>query len=265
MFRQLKSIPIASFRAVLDLYQYRHITNACALSYTTLLSIIPLLSVIIYTGSLSNYFADLNSLARSYAAQNLLPSANDKVLYYLDILTTQANLAPTLSFAFLFVTAILLLMSIDTTMSVVWENRRRKRKWLHFLFYLTGIIAIPTIIATGSLLSTFIDFIFSSLPLISVFKFAIPWVINSLMLSILYYITAARTLSYRNIFIGSVFASILLELVKFLFTLYVTHLANYQTIYGALAIIPIFLLWIFIFWTTIIYGALVAKNCLTSP
>lgn len=256
----LKRVSIACFRSLCDLYEYRHMTNACSLAYTTLLSIIPLLSVIIYTGSLSNYFEALNALAKDYAAHYLLPAANDKVIYYLDVLSHQANLAPTFSFLFLLVTAIFLIMSVDSTLGVVWENKRRKKQLLRLFIYFFVIFAIPAIIALGAMISMLIDVMFNSLPWIGMLRFTVPLLINSIMLSILYLVTASNHIRYSALFTGSVVASVLLEVIKILFTVYVTELANYQTIYGALSIIPIFLLWLFIFWTTIIYGALVAKR-----
>lgn len=249
--RYLKAIA----NGFLDLFHKNHLTNACSLAYATLLSIIPLVSVLIYTSSLSKHFMQISLLAKNYASKTLLPASSNKIIGYLDVLSHNATQVPTISFIFLLVTAWLLMMSIDSTMKAVWEKQAKQFSPIRYCLYFIAIFAIPPVIAVGSLLSSlFLQILDSSM------QMYIPWLINTLMLAFFYFITANRTIQIKNILICSLLTAGLLEVIKFAFTLYVTNYSSYQTIYGTLAVIPVFLLWVYLLWTVIIYGALVIKQ-----
>lgn len=260
LIKLCKDYAKAAISAGQNLFTKHHVTNACSLAYTTLLSIIPLISIMIYAASFSPRFAELSLYAKKYATKTLLPESNTTVIDHLDALSQQATHIPASSFLFLFITAVLLMKSIDSTMTMAWQIRHRNPGILKLSIYVLSIFAIPLIIALGSIISATVALAFDSIPFLSTPTLLLPLIIDSIMLAALYGATSSRNIKARHIIIGSVLTAILLETVKLLFALYTLDYSNYGTIYGALAIIPSFLLWIFVFWTTIIYGALFIKQ-----
>lgn len=245
--------------STVELSAKHHLTNACSLAYTTLLSLIPLISIIIYVGSFSGAFSEYNTLAKHYAIDNLLPSASADVVSYIDTFSQQANHVPAISLFFLLITAILLMRSIDSTMSLVWD-KKRKRKVVPWLIYVVSIVAIPIVIALVVMLSTILSQFAYSIPYLSNLTVIVPLAVNAIMLYFLYQLTAGRQYKTRQLLLGAVVASILLALIKTGFSIYISDYSNYQDLYGALSIVPVFLIWLFILWAVVIYGALFAKN-----
>ena len=81
--------------------------------------------------------------------------------------------------------------------------------------------------------------------------------IRILAFLLLYTVTPNRRVRVRDALIGSVFAAVLFEFAKRGFALFVTKFAAYQIVYGAVAALPVFLIWIHLSWTVILLGAVV--------
>jgi len=222
--RHILHVPIQAFK---ELYNERYLTNASALAYTTLLSLIPLLSIFLYAASFSNYFVKFNALAKNYALDNLLPTSGSKLASYIDIISTQANQAPTKSFIFLLVTAILLIMSVDNTMKLIWQKKLAKKNTLHVLLYFCTILLIPAIIALASSIGAVIKAIMDYIPYIKLISFSVTLAVNGILLSLLYWATARRSVNFSDTLLGGIIAAILLEIFKYCFAFYITNLSNY--------------------------------------
>jgi membrane protein len=83
----------------------------------------------------------------------------------------------------------------------------------------------------------------------------IPIVTSIIAFLLMYVMLPNRVVKVRHAFWGALLAAILFEISKSAFASYVTAFPSYQAIYGALAAIPILLLWIFLSWTIVLIGA----------
>jgi membrane protein len=251
----LCALGLAARRFYHEDYSYR----ASALTYTTLLALVPLVSVVI---ALLTHFPKLLKiveLAQNYVLNNLIPTANDSIEYYLQVFTQQATHLPLLGILFLFITASLLIITVEDTFNHIWQIPLRKKNFASWVLYWAVLLLAPLAIGLSVFLSTLL-FSFSWFAGVAIIKTTwlgvLSLLINAALFSALYIIVPNTTVGIRNGIVGGLLAAVLFEIAKKTFAFYIHKYANYTLIYGALSTIPIFLVWVYISWFIVLYGAL---------
>ena len=251
----------AGVRLFKEGYTYR----ASALAFTTVLSLVPLLSVIVTFLTIFPIFTQFSLHARDYIVANFVHTSGKIVEQYLEAFTQHASQLPMISILFLLVTAFTLLITVEHTVNEIWQRRIPIKNWVTLLSHWTILIVAPLGVALSIFLSSYL---FS----MALFKPAynlglkihllnyLPIVINTLVFGILYHVLPNYRIHWRQSLTGGIMAAILLEIANKTFAFYIEQFHSYEIIYGALAIIPLFLTWIYIFWLIILYGAIVVFN-----
>jgi membrane protein len=246
---------LAGTRFYSEDYSYR----ASALTYTTLLALVPMVSVVI---ALMAHFPDimkLVTLAQSYIMNDLVPAAGDDIQHYMDLFTVQATHLPTVGILFLFLTATLLIYTVEETFNQIWQTKFKKQKFLAWCLYWMVLLMAPLAIGLSVFLSTLL-FSLSWFERVAIIKTpllaALSLGINTALFSVLYIIVPNAKVGLRTGLLGGLLAAGLFEIAKKGFAFYIHKFANYTLIYGALSTIPIFLLWVYISWFIVLYGAL---------
>lgn len=252
---------IAGWRFFVERYTYR----ASALSFTSLLALVPLLSVLVFFTSILPVFTTLNETAQNYIFTNFIPASSATIQFYLNNFVQKASSMPTLGIVFLFVTVVLLINTIVHTLNEVWRApRKRKRStWLiYYMILLTTPLFIGLSMAVSSYLFSLTWIKNSSLHVwMNIYFFgAISFLINTTLFSLLYIIIPNCRVRWRDGVIGGFTAALLFEIGKRGFAFYILHFPSYELIYGVMAAIPIFLIWIYISWMIVLFGALVAHT-----
>src|SRR5436305_1039814 len=88
----------------------------------------------------------------------------------------------------------------------------------------------------------------------------IPFVLELVACTLLYCIIPNCAVRWRDGLLGAAVAAVVIEILKIGFGFYIGSMSSYQTVYGALAAIPIFLLWMYVSWMAVLLGAVVAAN-----
>src|SRR3954453_5777899 len=88
----------------------------------------------------------------------------------------------------------------------------------------------------------------------------LPFLLEFLACTLLYIVIPNCAVRWRDATLGATVASVSIEVLKIGFVIYIGSLSSYQTVYGAIATIPIFLLWMYISWMAVLLGAAVAAN-----
>lgn len=258
----LKICGIAIKRLFVERYTYR----ASALSFSTLLALVPLLSVILSIITIFPIFTRFIDLTRNYVLANFIPTSSNVIEHYLEAFTQQASRLPTLGIVFLFFTAVTLIMTVEHTFNDIWQTRQRKKRVVPILLYWVVLILTPVFIGFSVLLSSYIFSLswFSGattelglkIPLLN----GLPLLINTAMFSVLYVVVPNCHVRWRDGFFGGFIAALLFEIAKKVFAIYILKFPSYELIYGTLATVPIFLLWIYVSWLIILFGALVTNT-----
>lgn len=250
------------FRRILDddLFQ-----AAAALSYTTVFALVPL-SVVVF-GVLSAFpvFAEWSDQLSDYIFSNFVPSAARSVEDYLKQFADNAGQLTTVGVIALLVSLLITLNRVESTFNRVWRVKSARPKLSRFLVYWT-VLTLGALIAAASLAISarfFALSLFDSVPgrfLESAMLWVAPLVIETLALAAIYRVVPHRTVQWRHALAGALLAAVLVELVKWGIGMYLGNFGSYSKIYGTLAFVPVFLLWVFLSWVAVLLGASLASS-----
>lgn len=240
-------------------YTYR----ASALAFTTLLGLVPLLSLMMFISSHLLVFNNLIQLAENYLFANLLPSSIGNVQAYLQQFVNKTRTLPTVAMVFFAITTLMLITTISHTFNDIWGIKKTRfylSKWLSY--WLTLFIS-PFLLGLTILFSLYLfsvsKFMHASLGATfeSILLAFLPLLINTLIFMVVYIVTPNCTVKWRNGLLSGFIAALLLEVSKKGFSFYIVHFPSYELIYGILAVLPIFLIWLYFVWSILLFGALI--------
>jgi membrane protein len=242
--------------------------TAGALSYTTLVSLVPLTVAVFAMFSVFPVFASARDTLLDFVFRNFVPAAGRHVQ---DALTTFANNAKGLtgvSILVMLFSAISILISIEDRLNRIWRVKRARSWGSRILLYWAALSLGPILIVGGIAATSYVTAMpmlqgaagqISNLghPLLSV----LPFVVTFITLWLMYSFIPNCRVSRQDAAIGALLGAVLFEIVRWGFTLFVHRAQTYQMIYGAaLAAIPIFLLWIYLSWVIVIFSASIAAS-----
>lgn len=259
----IKACVLATRRFHEEKYTYR----AAALAFTTIIAIVPLLLVIVFVVTVFPASGGMISLGENYILQNFVPAAASAIEYYFQGFIQQAVHLPALSIFFLFITTVILIHTIEETLNDIWHvpRRRRGKKLAALFFYWLLFLLMPFMIGWSVFLSSYVFLLTWMVGHAS--KFGIyrlllslaPIAINTLIFGMLFTIVPNAKVYWREGMLGGFIAAVLFDVSRLGFAFYITQFPLYALIYGAFAVIPIFLLWLYIFWFIIIFSALIVN------
>lgn len=248
----------------------RGANNAAALTYTTLFAVVPMMTVTFAMLSAVPAFQGTGEQIQSFIFRNFIPSSGETVQEYLRNFTAQARQLTWIGVAVLAVTAFWMLVTVEKAFNTIWRVRQPRRGVSSFLLYWAILSLGPILLGAGFAVSTYI----TSLALVSgpdallgtqtALKF-MPLLFSVAAFTLLYATVPNARVPLKHACLGGVFTAVLFEVAKALFSLYVRLFPGYQLIYGAFATVPLFLLWIYLSWFLVLFGAELVCNLSSSP
>jgi membrane protein len=238
---------------------------AGALSYTTVFALVPLSMVVFGVLSAFPVFDQWSGSLTNYIFTNFVPSAARKVEDYLKGFTANTGQLTTAGVIALVTSLLITLFSVEGTFNRIWRVKTARPKFSRFLVYWTVLTLGALVAATSLALSSqlFALSVFSTVPgrlLESAMMRLAPMAIELLAFAAIFRVVPHRTVKWRHAAAGAVLSVVLFELVKWGIGLYIGSFGSYQKIYGPLAFVPIFLLWIYLGWVSILLGASFASS-----
>ncbi|HWK62757.1 MAG TPA: YihY family inner membrane protein [Eoetvoesiella sp.] len=239
---------------------------ASSLTFTTVLAIVPLLAVVLSLFTAFPLFADFKDALEGFLTSNLMPpTVSDTVMSYLNQFAAKASGLTTVGAVFLIVVSVMLIMTIDTAFNDIWHVEQQRPMRQRMLVY-WAIISLGPVLAGASLWTTSylaresLGRVQEIAPALNVVLSFVPLVITGLGFAALFVTVPNRQVYWRDALAGGFGTAIVLEIMKSGFALYITRFPSYTIIYGAFATLPIFLLWIYLSWLAVLFGATVAAT-----
>jgi len=246
------------------------IQRASALAYASLLAIVPLVALGVSVFTSFHAFDVVAERIRDLLLSSLLPTSHDVVESYLGSIANRTTALSVFGIIGLLVIATALLNTVEEAFNYIWRITRT-RPWLSkFMAFWATLTLAPILIGASITITSY----FAALPVLrdvtahaaalQKAPFLIPWIMSSLALATLYMVLPNTRVPFRFAISGGLIAGALFELTKYGFAFYVTELAHYERLYGALGTLPIFLIWLYLIWVVVLLGSEIVF-CLQHP
>jgi len=241
--------------------------TAGALSYTTLVSLVPLTVAVLAMFAVFPAFADARTTLIDFVFVNFVPSAGVRVQEALQSFAANAKSLTGISILVMLFSALSMMISIEDRLNRIWRVHQARRWSSRLLLYWAALTLGPILVGGGIAATSYV----TAAPFLSVASDRIhtigssllatlPFLVTFFTLWLMYAVIPNTRVSRRDAAIGALLGAVLFEIARWGFAQFVGQANNYQQIYGKLAIIPIFLLWIYLSWVIVILAASIAAS-----
>jgi len=238
--------------------------EAASLSYTSLLSMVPLLAVVFGVASAFPVFQQWSEQLQSFVFTNFVPDSGDQIQSYLAGFLESVGKLTLTGTLVLIVTALFLMLRIERTFNLIWRVPTARSIRDRVIMYWAVLTLGP--LALGAAIGLSAQPIFEQVAQgasthsswRSVGVFCLSWLAFSLM----FLLVPNRRVRVSYAVVGAFLSAVLFGLAKKAFVAFVAN-ASFNVIYGALASIPIFLFWLYLVWIVILLGASLAASLTT--
>ena len=239
------------FAMVQRFREERATQTAGSLAYTSLLSMVPLLTVALAIASAFPVFDDAVTALQNFLFDNVLPETPGlgTVIDQIDSFTRNAGRLTAIGIIGFMVTAVMLMLTIDNALNRIFRVQRRRSLLQNVFIYWAILTLAPVLIGVSLSMTTYA--LAASVGSVIV----VPFLFTCVALSILYGVVPARRVELKHALMGGIVAGVGFELAKRAFALYLQQVPTYTLIYGAFATIPIFLVWLYVSWVVVLCGA----------
>ncbi|MBZ0272921.1 YihY family inner membrane protein [bacterium] len=236
------------------------VIRASGLAYTTLLALVPLLTIVFSMFTAFAAFQDIRENLQATLFSYFMPAQSDQIMEYMNSFMSNTTTLTLFGTIGLLVTTIMLFQNIEKTINALWhvtDTRSLVQRFIVFTavlvwgtafigagFYMTGKIRASLHLDVAGQIG-FFGVTFASLAplLLSVFAFAMFMIV-----------VPSVKVRFRSALVGGVTGAALWEIAKGFFANWATGAVNYSVIYGSLALIPIFLIWLYLTWIIVLFA-----------
>ncbi len=241
----------------------RLLDTAASLTFTTLLALVPLVTIALTVFSAFPVFASFTAHIKDFLLANLVPEAASRLItvYGRQFVDNAARLTA-FGIIGLGITAVLVMHTILDSFNRIWRVRRPRSLAVRIALY-WAVLTVGPILIGGSLsvtswLLALSEDLTSIAPGINgMLLKSVPFLLTMLALAFVYNVVPNRSVATRDALIGGVLAAFVFEAVKVGFSQYLALFPTYTLVYGTFAGVPAFLLWIYLSWLIVLLGAVV--------
>ena len=239
--------------------------SAAALTYMTLFALVPLMTVTYSMFSVIPAFSGVADQLQNLIFQHFVPESGAEVQEYLSDFSSQARSLTFAGVGMLVVTAYLMLTNIERTFNTIWGVKHGRRGLSSFLLYWAVLSIGPLLLGAGLVISTYLLSLklfvsgLEELGVATAFFRLLPLLMTCLAFTLLFAAVPNCHVPVKFAVIGGAVTAICFELMKLGFGYMVAN-SSFELIYGAFAVVPLFLLWINILWMIILAGAVFVRT-----
>jgi membrane protein len=238
--------------------------EAASLGYTSLLAMVPLFAVAFGIIAAFPVFNEWSANLQAFIFDNFMPATGEQIVPYLDTFLESISSLTLPGTIMLIVTALMLMVRIEVAFNRIWRVDRNRgivnRVVMYWAVLTLGPILIAATVALSATKVLGVLGMEGGIPpgLHRIGIFVLTW----LVFSMFFLLVPNRSVRIKHALIGAFLSTVLFSIAKAGFVAYVSN-ANYKVIYGALATIPLFLFWLYIVWTVVLFGASLAASLTT--
>lgn len=256
-------------RAFVQFLWQRFLEDRClqvagALSYTSLFALVPLFATVLAILTAFPVYSEWSQSVTEFVFRNFVPAAGDVVQKYFTGFAENASKATAIGILVLLFSSVSLMLSVEDAFNRIWRVTTARPALQRFVMYWTVLTIGPLLLVAILALSSYV----LALPVLEASEaeslkthllHAAPFLIQFMLLLAAYVLIPHRRVYVRHALVGALLATILLEFAKHGFGTYIAH-SSYEQVYGAIAIVPIFIFWIYLSWVLVLLGASITSS-----
>lgn len=244
--------------------RHQCLTGAAALTFTTLLALVPLMTVTYVVLSAFPELAAVGTAAEDFLFQTFVPDAGAALIEQFAEFSARATELSVASLAILAASAVLALMRIESVLNAIWGVAVRRKGMQRVLVYWGALTIGPPLLIGGLLITSYLY----ALPLV---KGLDSWGLREQLLHLapdlaivatftfLYWAVPNTRVSFWHALVGGILTTLMFALAKWAFAVFVAQSAT-ELVYGAFAAAPFFLIWMYVVWLMALGGAVFART-----
>jgi membrane protein len=238
--------------------------TASSLTFTTIISIVPLFTVALAIFSVFPMFAKLQVGLQQLLVDSLIPdNIARQVLSYLGQFASKASKIGWVGAAAFLVSALMLILTIDGKLNDIWRVRTTRHLARRIIVYWTLLTLGPLLMAMSLSFSSYVMSAskgwVSVLPGgVKVLLDVVEFIVIATSMAAMYRFVPNTHVRWTHALIGGTFTALGLELAKRVLAWYLAKVPTISAVYGAFATAPILLIWIYVAWVIVLLGAVVA-------
>ena len=260
-----------SVRAAMRMRAIGLARTAASLSFTTLLALVPLATVALTFVARFPVFQHWLDALEAFLLKHMMPDSAYTVVHHtIREFTDKATGLTGISLVFIAVTATMATATIEREINLIWGIARARPLGRRIVVYALGLTAGPVLVGASLSLTTWL--LTQSLAAMPLHGFVaelilkpLPLLFTTAALTLLYAVVPARRVPWRHALAGAAAAAAAFEAAKYGFAFYLTQVPTYEVVYGALAALPVFLIWIYLCWLIVLAGAAITATLADAP
>ncbi|MBB3120069.1 YihY family inner membrane protein [Pseudoduganella violacea] len=233
---------------------------AGSLTFTTVFALVPVLTIALAIFTTFPMFKSFRTALEAYFIQSLMPKAiSNTILNYLTTFADKATRLSAVGAITLLLTSVAMMATIEKAFNRIWRVKA-ERRWTRRILVYWALITLGPLVAGVSL--TLSSHFFSATSNLvgdvygALFATILSIGLTTAVFTLLYMAVPNRMVDWRDAICGGLLAALGIELAKRGFAFFIAQFPTYSKIYGALAALPIFLLWVYLSWLVTLLGAL---------
>lgn len=235
---------------------------AASLSYTSLLALVPLMAMMLAVLTAFPVFDAVRDQIQGFVFQNFVPAAGAAVQRQLLVFVSATAELTSVGVVGLAITAVLMLLTMEAAFNRIFRVARPRALLGRILVYWTVLTLGPLLIGASFSMASWVTarmmFGHAVDEPLAWLQVVTPYLLTLAAFTLVYVAVPNRRVRLRDGLWGAVVGALLFAAVRFGFVLFVSNVGTYQTVYGTLAAVPIFLLWMFLSWLAVLVGAVIA-------
>lgn len=232
---------------------------ASSLSYTSLIALVPLIAIGLAVFSAFPVFVEIKAQLQDTIVQNLVPSIGKEISQYFNEFISATAKLTTVGVVGIAVTAILLLSTIENSFNYIFKVYKPRSIKTKITLYWTIITLGPLLYGVGFSLRgyfyTLQKFMPDNINTGYFLSSTLPSLLTLGAIMLVYILVPNKKVKFVHAFVGAIIASIAFYIMRKFFGTFIASSVAYTTLYGALAAIPVLLVWLYFTWAVVIFGA----------
>lgn len=258
IYSVIKKVLLAIERATTK----RMVASASALTYSTLLAIVPIMAVVFAIARGFGYSKYIETWFRDTLASQ--PQVADVIIGFVNsyLVHTKSGVFLGIGLIFMLWTVIMLINNIEQTFNYIWQVKKPRSVFRTITDYMAMFLLVPIIIVVTSGISIFVATLSDNIegyellaPVMRLFIGLMPYIFMSAVFIALYLFMPNTKVKFVCVIVPGILAGVAMQGLQFVYIHSQIWVSSYNAIYGSFAALPLFMLWLQISWTICLFGA----------